>query len=100
MLPGEPRARLRHTRKVAVDEASGVARDDHHRAVDDVLARRAPVHVACLVAADLLAKGPYERLGRIPRRATFCAQRLDVVVRRIALVGDRGRNMRRDELCP
>ena len=44
VLASEPRTPVRHACELAVDELARVSGNDHHRTVEDVLARRAVMH--------------------------------------------------------
>ena len=86
---GEPRAGRGHGGDVGQHELERAAADEHRRGVDDVLARRAVVHVARRLAPDGGAQRAHERLGRIARRRALARDALGVEQLGAAGGGDR-----------
>ena len=75
VLTRERRAGARDGVELLDDERPRAARDEHRRGVDDVLARRAVVHVLGMLRADALAERRDERDDRRARGDGRLAQR-------------------------
>ena len=70
-------------------------RDEHRGRVDDVLARRAPVHEARRLVADQPRESAYERLGQVADGAAFVHELFEVEALGVAGSCDLGRDVRR-----
>ena len=73
--------------------------DEHRGRVDDVLARRAPVYMACSLVADGTGERPDEWFGEIADLTSFVHEPFEVEALGVAGAGDLGRHVRRDAAC-
>ena len=88
---GEPCRRGGGRVQALLDQPQGAPRDEHRRAVHDVLAGGTEMHVAGGVAGDRRPQLANERLDGIARPPSVLGQPSGVVELRPAAVGDRAR---------
>ena len=98
VLACERRGRRRHAVGFGEHERERPPRDEHRGRVDDVLARRAAVHVPRRVVADRAGEGAHERLDGVADGAAFRQELLEVEALGVAGAGDLGRE-RAPERC-
>ena len=91
----ERRSRRRDPVGLREHERERPAGDEHRGRVDDVLARRAAVHVPRRLVADRAGERTHERLGRVADGAALLGQLLEVEAIGVAGRGDLGREVRR-----
>ena len=96
MLLGETRTEVGDAGELVVEDVAGALGDQHRRRVEDVLARRAAMHVLG-VLADALAHRPHQRLDGIADGAALLRELIGVVEVDDAGGGDHRGRFRRDE---
>ena len=94
---GELGAGGRHGGHVGQHEIEGAPADEHGGRVDDVLAGRSVVHVACGVFPDGRTQGAHQRLGRVAHSAALGGDAIGVEELGAAGGGDRLRGRGRDD---
>ena len=87
VLAGERCARLRSGVGMAQHESDRVARDEHRRGVEHVLARCPEVDEALVLVADPGTEDAHERLGRVPDGAALVEQLVPAVAVRVCAGG-------------
>ena len=94
VIARERRRGCRHVVCFREHERERPPRDEHRRRVDDVLARRAAVHVARRLVADRAGQSANERLGEVADRAAFVHELLEVEALGVARGRDLGCDVR------
>ncbi len=97
VIAGERRGGRRHVVCLCEHERERPPGDEHRGRVDDVLARRAAVHVARRLVADRARQGAHQRLGEVADGATFVHELLEVEALRVAGIRDLGRDVLRHD---
>ena len=104
MRLGQLRERGRDAVELDEDQVECSSCDEHRGGVHDVLARGAPVDVACGVSADGVSQSLHERLRGASDGAPALEQIVEVVQISVALLRDRGGGVFGDDpgrrLCP
>ena len=95
VIARERRGGRRHVVCFCEHERERPPGDEHRGRVDDVLARRAAVHVARGLVADRARQSAHQRLGEVADGATFVHELLEVEALRVAGVRDLGRDVLR-----
>ncbi len=87
----------RHVVCLREHERERAPRNEHRGAVDDVLARRAAVHVARRLVADRAGQCANQGLGEVADRSAFVRELFEVEALRVAGTGDLGRDVLRHQ---